>query len=827
MQKKIHLICNAHLDPVWLWEWEEGVAEAVSTFRTAVEICEKNDNFIFNHNEAILYKWIDEYAPDLFKKIQELVRQGKWHIMGGWYLQPDCNMPSGESFIRQIMSGRSYFKKYFNVEPATAINFDPFGHSRGLVQILAKSGYDSYLFGRPLPENLTLPAESFVWVGFDGSKIIAHRFTFPYNSGFGKACEKLKKTISLNLNANLQLMLWGVGNHGGGPSKKDIKEINKFINKNKEYNIVHSTPEKYFKDLKLTKNLPIYKNDLNPWGSGCYTSQIRIKQMHRQLENSLYMSEKMSSTAAVQGLMKYPTQELDEAFNDLMTIQFHDILPGSSVPAVEQYALQKASHGLEIASRIRLKTFFALSTGLSKPKTRSIPIIVYNPHPFKIKQIVECEFNLSDINWDKTFTNIHVYHDNKQLPSQVEQERSHITVDWRKKVAFWAELKPGQMNQYYCTAEVLENKPAPKLKAKRNKITFKTNELNVVINTITGLVDSYRIKGYDCVGRGAFEPIVMKDSEDSWGMYDKSYSKIIGRFKLMNKKNGSSFSGLEKSFLESVRVIEDGPARTVVESVFSYKNSFICQQYKLPKLGTEIEIETRVFWNEKTKMLKLSIPAIGKDNKYIGQVACGIQEFPCDGTEVVAQKWTAVSSQDRTFLLTCINDGIYGSDFSENGLRLTLLRSAAYASASFPKDRPTVPQDRFWPRMDQGERIFRFWFNGGNFEERSRKIDREALAKNESPFALSFYPSGSGKKPRPFVTLSDDVIQILALKKAENGTDFIVRLFEPTGKRRSAILSLPFLNKKMKITLGAFEIKTLKVNNNGKISEVNLMEEKL
>ncbi len=161
-QKRIHLLCNAHLDPCWLWEWEEGAGEAISTFHTAVQLCREFDNFIFNHNEAILYKWVENFVPELFENIRELVTQGKWHIMGGWFLQPDCNLPSGESIIRQILIGKSYFKEKFGVEPTSAINFDPFGHSRGLVQILKKSGYNSYLFGRPHPEIFSLPENGFI-----------------------------------------------------------------------------------------------------------------------------------------------------------------------------------------------------------------------------------------------------------------------------------------------------------------------------------------------------------------------------------------------------------------------------------------------------------------------------------------------------------------------------------------------------------------------------------------------------------------------------------------------------------------------------------------
>jgi alpha-mannosidase len=120
-EKKLFLICNAHLDPVWLWTWEEGAAEAISTFRAAAGMCEEYDGFIFCHNEAVLYQWIQEYEPDLFVRIQALVKEKKWHIMGGWYLQPDINMPAGESIVRQIMTGRRYFKKYFGVAPETAV----------------------------------------------------------------------------------------------------------------------------------------------------------------------------------------------------------------------------------------------------------------------------------------------------------------------------------------------------------------------------------------------------------------------------------------------------------------------------------------------------------------------------------------------------------------------------------------------------------------------------------------------------------------------------------------------------------------------------------
>jgi alpha-mannosidase len=243
--KTIHLLCNSHIDPVWLWEWEEGAAATLATFRTAADLCEQYDAFIFNHNEAILYKWIETYDPPLFERIRRLVRAKRWHIMGGWFLQPDCNMPSGESFVRQILLGQHYFQRKLGVRPTTAVNLDPFGHTRGLVQILARSGYDSYLLCRPTPEQAALPADTFTWIGFDGSQITATCAVSHYNSPPGGARRKVETWIN-RLRAPSTIIPWGVGNHGGGPSRRDLDDLAALIRDTPDINIIHSTPERYF-----------------------------------------------------------------------------------------------------------------------------------------------------------------------------------------------------------------------------------------------------------------------------------------------------------------------------------------------------------------------------------------------------------------------------------------------------------------------------------------------------------------------------------------------------------------------------------------------------
>jgi len=826
-RKSVHLICNAHIDPVWLWEWEEGAAEAISTFRTAAQICEQNDGFVFNHNEAVLYEWVRKYEPALFKRIQKLVKQRKWHIMGGWYLQPDCNMPCGESLVRQILYGKAYFKQNFGVEPATAINFDAFGHSRGLVQILTKSGYDSYLFGRPTLEHLKLPAEEMMWVGYDGSEILVHRFKFPYVSRLGKAREKIEEYLASRPDKEVSTVLWGVGNHGGGPSSKDVRDINRLIVQSKEYDIRHSTPEAYFNNLRRAKRtLPKFRRSLNPWAVGCYASMARVKHKHRQLENGLYMAEKMVTTASVQGLLRHPCKEIQEVTRDLMASEFHDALPGSSIEPVEETSLRMLDHGLETAARLKAEAFFALGSGQRPAAQGQIPILVYNPHPFKIKTLVECEFQLADQNLSGSFALPLVYHAGSQLASQVEKEQSNISIDWRKRIVFSAQLAPSQMNRFDCSIKFIDKRPAPMLQAKAGKITFKTKALEVLINTRTGLVDRYAVNGCDCLGKKAFEPTVIEDNEDPWGMTTCGFPKVIGKFKLMSKQAGTEFSGIKTGVMDSVRIIEDGAVRSVVEAVFAYGKSFICQRYKLPKMGTEIELEIRVHWNEKDKMLKLAVPTIGTDCEYVGQVAYGVDRLPSDGSEAVAQKWVAVVSRRDNIAFTCINNGTYGSDFSNNQLRLTLLRSPAYAAHPDNKQgRVHMPQDRYSPRIDQGQRLFHFWFNAGKVRQRLARVDREALVKNEKPYVLAFYPSGKGKRPKPLAILSDDVVQVTAIKRAEKNNDLIIRLFEPTGRSRKTVLSLPFIRKRIPIVLGGFEIKTLRINlRTARVVEADLLE---
>lgn len=248
--------------------------------------------------------------------------------------------------------------------------------------------------------------------------------------------------------------------------------------------------------------------------------------------------------------------------------------------------------------------------------------------------------------------------------------------------------------------------------------------------------------------------------------------------------------------------------------------------YKIPTAGTEIEVEVRVTWNEKDQMLKLSLPLGFTAEKTYGQTAFGFHDLPMNGNEVTLQKWLTINAKTEDTALRVIDDGIYGCDATNNELRLSLLRSSAY-SAHPIQDRDIVLQNRFTLRIDQGERIFKFWINGGSIKKINENAEKDALTKNETPIALSFFPGGHGIPVSQGPVLDgDSSIVISACKKAKNDDGLIIRLYNASASAAQTKLTIPGANISAgTITFTPFEVKTFKVDLlKGKLHECDMME---
>lgn len=600
-KKQIFLLCNAHLDPVWLWQKAEGVAEALSTFRIAVDFCEKNDGFVFNHNESILYEWVKEFEPETFEKIKNLVEQGKWNIIGGWYLQPDVLMPCGESIIRQIKTGYKFFTENFGKFTKTAVNFDSFGHSRGLVQILKKSGYDNYIYMRPREKDYG----PFMWKGYDGSTIKSLKIYKWYNTGKGHAAERIEEYIDECPHNDISLLTWGIGNHGGGPSKKDWKDIGELEKKySDKIEFIHSNPEEYFKKID-SDSLETVDSSLVHCMIGCYTSMAEVKKGHRELENQLYMCEKMLCVSGIE----YDEQELEKAEKSLLFSEFHDALPGTAVKKTVSEILSVIGRGKDIVSNLSMKAFLSMCLGYPQAKDGEIPIFIFNPHPYEVEEDFEVEFQLATQNrTENEVTVVKVRNeDGIIVPCQNEKEDCTFNQDWRKKVAFRAKAKPLGITRFDC--ELYPTRPYIKVKpyeSNDNHIILNGKNTLVYINRKTGLVDKYRVDGKEMLKEGGIKLVVYKDNEDPWRMDISKFDEIEGEFSCLSDDEAREFRGYPESENSNVSVIENGELRTKVQAIMKYKKSYAVLTYIVSKESRYLDVEVKLLTNDTNKLIKLT-----------------------------------------------------------------------------------------------------------------------------------------------------------------------------------------------------------------------------
>lgn len=794
------MICNAHIDPLWQWDLPEGVSATLSTFYSAAKLCDEFD-YIFCHNEVTVYKYVEEYAPELFKKIQELVKAGKWHIMGGWYLQPDCNMISGESAVRQIREGQKYFKEKFGVCPTTAINLDPFGHSVGLVQIVKKCGQDSYLFMRPYDHELTLPSDQFIWRGLDGSEIKATRINGGYGTPLGRSANSIRNKIKWQTFPSC-VDLWGVGNHGGGPSRKDLADIKEQLLTDTDTNFFHSTPEKFFSEIEPTY---VFDRSLHMSMPGCYTSMYRVKKLHAQLESEISLSEKMSSVAYARGaLYAYPEKEIQNAVEDLLNSQFHDILPGSSIQCAEDAGLRLLNHGMLEAERAKLKAYFALSAEEPPAGDGEYPILVFNPHSYELFDNVECEFMLADQNWNENIQSRITVKDEhgNAVPYQVIKEESNLNLDWRKRIIFEAKLKPLALTRYSVYVDFIPSAE----KEKPSAFVFDNGRKQVRVDEKTGLLASYRINGVEYLKDG-FGLCSFDDNADPWGMGKHQLVRMGTNEKpfIPSLKPDGVFSGMK-----TVQVIEDGEIYLGIEAFFECDSSRARILYKIYKNNDDIDIDITLYMGDINKIVKLKLP-INAEGTLIGQAPFGTDELFMDGRENVSGRFVALDTGDGCVAL--LNNGVYGSHYENGSLYTSLVRGVTYCAHPIG-ERQLIPLDRFTKKIDQGENSFSFRLTVTKREY----LERKALEFTEKPYGLNIFPVPTehfDKKPFS-VSVGGDIISVDTIKKGYGKDSLIFRLVNNTPDPTESNLTVN--GQTLLLSFGKYEVKTA-VYENGALTE--------
>ena len=762
-----------------MWDWDEGACEALSTFYSAASLLDEYD-FVFCHNEALLYIYVERYAPELFEKICKAVECGKWHIMGGWFLQPDCMLPSGESFIRQITTGREYFYDKFKVKPSVAVNFDAFGHTKGLVGILKKCGYEGYIFCRPMPEIMYLPDEPFLWEGYDGSGIKAIRINDRtlYCSDLGHAGENILRKVKPFSRQEQGIALWGVGNHGGGPSRKDLSDI-AVLKKEKsgEYEIIHSTPERYFECVspkkKISKPFPCFIKS--------YSSISNLKVAHATLENELYKTEKALSVADMLGKYVYDIGAVRQCEYALCGIEFHDVLSGTCAENGEESTLRKVEYAKDILYEEFLKAFHALAKDLLPAKTGENPFVVFNFQPYSYEAVVETEFLIPEIFISDTeMHKITVFQGGKEIPSQVIKELSNINYDRRKRIAYKCRLDPLGLTRVDVKYERVKGQKT--LPDTNGDICVKTACGTAFFGAESGLLESFTVSGKEYLSGGAFAPVIFEDNEDPWGWGLKKVGK-----------NHRKFGKLVQS-----KIVEDGAVFTEVESIFANKTSEIKLSYKVYKDFPFVDVNCLVVWNEKGKGLKLKVPTV-KEGEYFGQVAFGTEKYKADGAENVSQRFTGVETGDKC--LSVLSSGVYSNSKTKNDLYFTLLNGSVYCAHPIG-DRPLVDKSRYVNYIENGKHTFEFRL----IADDKNMIEQRAQEFAERPYSVNMYPHGDGNAANGEITLNGNGVVLTSLRKSAAG-GYIVRLFNNNPESNVCLLKIK--NAEKSVTLDKYSFETL------------------
>ena len=803
--KKVHFIGNAHLDPVWLWRWQEGFSEIKATFQSALHRMEEFPDYKFTAACACYYEWVEENEPSLFEEIKKRVSEGRWVITGGWYIQPDCNLPAGESFARQGLYSQNYFQEKFGKMAVTGYNVDSFGHNGMLPQILKKSGMDSYVFMRPMKYEKELSENLFIWESPDGSQVPTFRIPLQYNNRPDEY-NRIMEISELAQNENIDYMaFYGVGNHGGGATIEQLKFMGELIN-NEPEKWCFSSPDEYFEAVKGSQ-MPILKDELQHHARGCYSTHSISKMYNRRSEHSLMTAEKFSVIAGIE----YPFDSLKRGWKDVMFNQFHDILGGCSLKEAMEDAVQLYGEALSIADREinfslqKISWNIDTSCGLDTPRLAEkewnlwvadkvgTPYVVFNPLSWEVDTTIACGADMKFITDEEG----NVVEFQRIRASQTNNEDSWQTL-FRAKI-------PAFGHRVYRLHKYETDKIIPEFCGLTASDTSMENEflrLTVDKRGNIGLYD--KINEIDLFAdKGAVARVIDEEVCDTWAHDYFFFQDEVGVF--LNA---------------DARLIENGPVRAIIRVTSRYNNSILRQDFILNKNESKIDVNVKLSWNEPHRMLKISFPVNVENPEVTAEIPFGYIKRNITGEEETCLQWVDMTGEKdgKAYGVAILNNGKYAYDAKDNMLSITAVRSPIFA------DHFGV-RDEFCEHMDIGIHEFSYAICPHMGKDSYADLTKRAYELNVKPKAiLETFHKGDLPEKRAGISVSCDNVIVSALKMAENKKGHVIRAYETAGKTAETVIKA--LGREIKTCFTPFEIKTLFIplSESETVYETNLIE---
>lgn len=751
-------IGHTHIDVAWLWRLKHTREKCARSFSTVLRLMERYPEYIFLQTQPQLYEYVKNDYPELYEAIKQKVKDGNWEVDGGMWLEADCNIPSGESLVRQILVGSRFIKEEFNKDVEYLWLPDVFGYSWALPQILKKSDIDMFMTTKiSWNQYNRMPHDTFKWRGIDGSEILTHFITTPepwsqpgswfytYN---GRLTPKTVKGVwdaytDKGITNDL-LVSYGFGDGGGGVNR-EMLEYRKRLDKMPGLpNVKTGKASEYFRCLK--EKVEKTEEYVHTWDGelyleyhrGTYTSQAYTKMMNRKLELLYRETEWLSTVACLTNndWSLYENNEITKGWKTILRNQFHDIIPGSSITEVYEDAKQEYKEAEDMALDIQ-------------NKLEEI-YINKDEHTWTI---------VNNSNWDR----------NESIDIKCDEDGSFYDEDGNK-------LKY-QRNKDEYTVEI-KNIPALGYKRIILKVDDVQDDNNSVFEYCDGKISTPK---YDI-------------EWNEYGQLTSIYDKENKREVLAKGERGNVLQMFEDKpmaheawdidifyqekmrevkDLQSIELIEAGNIKAVIKFKYKYMNTTISQDMIVYANSNRIDFKTNVDWREKKQLLKVAFVVDIRSTMATYDVQFGNVKRPTHWNtswdrarfESVAQQWVDLS--ERNYGVSLLNNCKYGHDIKDNVMRLTLLKSATHPD----------------PVQDQGEQNFTYSLlpHSGDFIDGNTV--KHAYELNQPLRAIKGMLKSEVKKQ--LFKFNDANILVDAIKKAEDEDMIIIRFHDYSGSRQN------------------------------------------
>jgi alpha-mannosidase len=783
-QFTVRIVGNSHIDMAWLWPWTETVEVVRNTFQSVLDLMREYPDFKFTMSSARTYEWMQEKYPDLFAQIEQRVKEGRWEIIGGMWVEPDLNMPDGESLVRQILVGKQYFQKNFGVDVKIGWNPDSFGYNWQLPQIYKKSGMDYFVTQKLMwaHEFTTFPYKFFWWQAPDGSRLLTY---FPHDYADPIDAEPLGAQVAVwmpsiygpKLTDSPEMMhLYGVGDHGGGPTRQMLDHAEQLRAPEAVFpKLEFSFARDFFSDMEKklpNMQVPTWDGELYfQYHRGVFTTQAETKRRIRRAEENILNAEKFASLASLYG-RAYPQDGMEENWKNLLFDHFHDIMPGSGIAVNYLDAkrnleeVDRADNDIafgslrEIAAHVNTQgdgEAVMIFNSLSWPRTEVTEIEAQLPAPSRQIEVVDSN--------------------GKAVEAQLVSMDSNTH---RAKLLLLSHTPSLGYQTYFVRSA--NTAPAVHSLLKASADTLENEFIRLKIDPQTGCMTSVFDK------RSNTEALAPADT-GTGGPKNSVCGNLLQTF--VDKPQKWDAWNIDADFekqhwdldqADEVKLVESGPLRAVIEVKNHFQNSTFVRDITLYAGAPRVDVKMQVEWHEKHILLKVAFPVRARSDKATYEIPYGSVQRPTTRNtpaeqaqfEVPAQRWADISDSKHGFSL--LNDSKYGYDAKGNVLRLSLLRS------------PEWPD----PHADEGHHEFTYslYPHGGGWKDaltirRGYELNYRLISLPTEKHQGALAPEHS------FVQTQSENIILTAIKKAEDDNSLILRFYEWAGKEGDVVLQLP------------------------------------